>query len=576
MAFVADPRTTKRDTEAADHAAWYDARPWTRFYPPGMPSALDARTERTALDLLLSACARYPERIAFELEGQDGESLTFGEWHRRSDALARFFVHEWGLRKGDRILFMMPNVPAYPVAFLAAWMAGLVVTAVYAAATAHELEGVLRGIVPRAVVGLDALMPTLRQARGSADVRELVATASPGANAAARDAGHSGGSVLLDDAVAAGALMPPIACAPSPGDPALLIYTGGTTGVPKAVRTPHAALRFGVDVLATAIDGHIGYSADSDDVVRPPVISIHPFAHTAGLSLNLLHYASRGFTQVLFPQVYDTARVVESWKRRPYLSLLAGPAFFGRLLATPGFGDVDFSALRMGATGGMAPPVDVLRRWQEATGRPLIQGYGLTEVSAPVIVETGSPRRLGSAGRPLPSVECSVRDADSADARAVAPGELGELWLRGRFLMHGYDQRPDETARVLTPDGWLRTGDLARIDETGAVHIAGRLKDVIIVDGANVHPGSIEQTVVACPGVADACVVGMPDETDGERVRLFVVRRDPALDEATVAAWCRERLSHFKQPKRIEFVDALPYSPAGKLLRRELALRPLA
>ncbi|MEP7098082.1 MAG: AMP-binding protein, partial [Dokdonella sp.] len=201
--------------------------------------------------------------------------------------------------------------------------------------------------------------------------------------------------------------------------------------------------------------------------------------------------------------------------------------------------------------------------------------YGLTETSAPITAELGEERYIGSVGYPFPSVELTIRDPDAADLRSVPPGEIGEVWLRGPFMMSGYDRRPDETARAMTADGWFRTGDLGRMNQSGALYLLGRIKDMILVDGANVYPAAIEDVVGAHPGIADVCAVAMPDEEDGERVRLFVVRHNTNLDEKAIVEWCTERMSHYKIPKRVDFVDTIPRSAVDKVLRRELSDRPL-
>jgi long-chain acyl-CoA synthetase len=515
------------------------------------------------LSLLQDACERHADGIAFEF---DGEQLTYREWLRRSDALARFFVHEWRLDPGDRVLLMLPNLPAFPIALLAAWIAGLAVMPVYIAAATPELEGPIAAIAPKAIVSLDVLMPTVRAARGADALRELVVAAPPGYfGDAPLPPPHA---TAFDAAIHAGAALPPVQRAVRPDDLALMSYTGGTTGVSKAVRITHANMRAGIDVLRHVI---ADVSCDAGGLVA----SVHPFSHAAGMSVNLLQFASRGVTQLLFPMMFDAERVVAAWRGRPISTILAGPAFHNRLTVTPGFAELDFSALRSGLVGGMALRADIRDRWEAITGKPLIQGYGLTETSVPMTAEIAVERHVGSVGVPFPSVELTIRDPDDAALRAVPPGTIGEVWLRGPFLMSGYHQRPDETARAMTADGWFRTGDLGRMNERGALYLLGRIKEMILVDGANVYPAAIEDVVGAHPGVADVCAVGMADEEDGERVRLFVVRRDPGLDEASIAQWCAERLSHFKQPKRIEFLDALPRSAVDKLLRRELGERPL-
>ena len=241
--------------------------------------------------------------------------------------------------------------------------------------------------------------------------------------------------------------------------------------------------------------------------------------------------------------------------------------YFHALLDVPAFETLDFSALRAGFVGGMPLRPDIRERWERITGRPLVEGYGLTELAGPITAQMGSRHCDASVGFPLPSIELTIRDADD---RAVPPGEHGEIWLRGPCLMPGYYKHPTETARTITRDGWFRTGDIGFMDADGHLYLVSRIKDIVIVGSVNVYPSEVEAAVGAHPGVADVCAVGMPDRASGERVRLFVVRNDPALDSATVSSWCAERLSDYKCPKRIDFVDALPRSAVGKVLRREL------
>lgn len=557
---------TLTSTEAENAAAWYARRPWTAHYPGFMRRDLDVAPDETMLSLLLDSCERYADRVAFEL---DGTFLTYREWHRQSDALARFFVHEWKLGVGDRLLTMMPNLPAYPITVLGAWIAGLAIMPVYSQATTAEIEAPIAAIRPKGIVGLDVLMDKFRAAKGANAIRELVVSAPDDLFGAPGPLpGHA---FAFDAAIVAGAKLPPVQRTIGPDDLALMAYTGGTTGVSKAVRITHFNMRIGVEMLRAALAATEAH-ANADGGL---VISVHPFSHSAGMSVNLLNYASKGVTQLLFPKMTDTAAVVAGWRGRAVHSMLAGPAFYNHLTRTPGFADLDFSHLHTGWVGGMALRADIRDRWESITGKPLYQGYGLTETSAPITAELGDERFIGSVGFPFPSVEVTIRDPDVEDFAAVAPGDIGEVWLRGPFLMSGYDQRPDETARTMTSDGWFRTGDLGRMNEKGALYLLGRIKDMILVDGANVYPASIENTVGQHPHVADVCAVAMPDDEDGERVRLFVVRRHAELDEAALIGWCIPRMSHYKVPKRVDFIDALPRSAVDKVLRRELAEWPL-
>lgn len=543
-----------------DPESWYARRPWTRSYPDSIRADIELAPTATMLSLLVDACERYADRVAFEL---GGERLTYREWLLQADHLARFFHHEWQLSPGDRMLLLLPNLPAFPIALLGAWMAGLVIVPVLTATTSHEFEDPIADAAPKAIVGLDVLMPHFRKARGAAGVRELVVAAPPGLFGRAE--ASPPGSTGFDAAIAIGETLPPVDLSIGPDDIALLQYSGGTTGVSKAVITTQRNILAEVEMLRMAVTE---YARPEPDLV----ISVHPFFHSAGMAVNLLHYSSNGATHLLFPNSKAADLVVAGWRGRPVSSILAGPAFYHSLLATPGFAELDFSALRAGFVGGMPLRPDIRERWEQITGAPMVEGYGLTELAGPITAQMGSDRRPGSVGFPLPSIELTIRDADG---RTVPPGESGEVWLRGPCLMPSYYHRPDETAHAMTADGWFRTGDIGRMDLDGYLYLLGRSKDVIIVGSVNVYPSEIEAVVGALAGVADVCAVGMPDQASGERVRLFVVRRDPGLDAKTIADWCAQRLSDYKCPKRIEFVETLPRSAVGKVLRRELSIRPL-
>ncbi len=552
------PTSTAADDETPEH--WYARRPWTARYPASMPVDIDLAAGTTALSMLLTACARHADRVAFDF---NGERMTYREWLQQADALARFFVHEWKLAAGDRIVFLLPNLPAFPVALLAAWMSGLVIVPMHTASTAHEFDDPIADATPTAIVGIDVVMKHFRAARGAGAVRELVVKAPPALYGDADPAPAN--AVGFDAALALGQTLAPVQRVIDPDDLALLQYTGGTTGVSKAVMTTHRNMASEVEMLRLAV---AEYARPGEDLV----ISVHPFFHSAGLAVHLLQYSVNGATQLLFPKSKSADLVVAGWRGQPVNAMLAGPAFFHALLATPGFDELDFSALRAGFVGGMPLRPDIRARWEQITGAPMIEGYGLTELAGPLTVQMGKEYRTGSVGFPFPSIEVSIRDAEG---RAVAPDESGEVWLRGPCLMTGYYRHPDETARAMTSEGWFRTGDIGSMDNDGFLYLLGRSKEIIIVASVNVYPSEVEAVVGAHPGVSDVCAVGMPDPEYGERVRLFVVRRDPQLDAAAVASWCAERLSDFKCPKRIEFIDALPRSAVDKVLKRELSNRPL-
>ena len=346
----------------------------------------------------------------------------------------------------------------------------------------------------------------------------------------------------------------------APGDLALLQYTGGTTGVSKAVMSTHANLVAQVGMLRAIFADRIVDGSDR-------VLAAHPFFHSLGLAMNVLTYAVAGGTNVLMPKPRDFREMVASLERRPVQAIVGGPALYIGLLAEPGFAALDFSTLRACFVGGMPLRPDVLDRWAAITGVPLTEGYGLTEVAGASIVQFADERRRASVGLPCPGMELTIRDAHG---RAVRPGEPGEIWMRGPCLMPAYYGRPDETARAMTPDGWFRTGDLGRVDADGYVFLLDRIKDILIISNSNVYPTEIEAVVGAHPGVADVAAVGMPDANVGEAVKVVVVRRDPALTAADIEHWCTERLADFKRPRLVEFRDTLPRSAVGKVLRRAL------
>lgn len=544
-----------RDPSGDELAAWYDRRPWTSRYPAGVPATLDGGAPgRTATTLLDAACARWAERAAFDLFGS---LVSFRAWAARADALARWIAAQPECGAGGRVLLFLPNVPEFAFALYGAWRADLVPVPLHTASVAHELVQPIADARPCLAVVHAALLPELRRALAQAPLRTLVVSSDRRSGTAAD---LLPGETAFDAALAAGAELPACTRHAAPDGLALLQYTGGTTGVSKAVMTTHANLVAQVDILRAIF-------ADRFDDGRDRVLAAHPFFHSLGLAMNLLAYADAGACNVLMPRARDYGAIVASLARQPVHAVVGGPALYIGLLGEPGFAALDFAALRAAFVGGMPLRPDVLDRWEALTGVPLTEGYGLTEVAGASIVQFAPERRRGSVGLPCPDMELTIRDEAG---RAVPAGEPGELWMRGPCLMPGYYGRPDETARAMTPDGWFRTGDIGRVDADGYVYLLDRIKDIMIIANSNVYPTEIEAVVGAHPGVADVAAVGMPDPHVGEVVKVVVVRRDPALTTADIARWCEGRLADFKRPRAIEFRDALPRSAVGKVLRRAL------
>jgi long-chain acyl-CoA synthetase len=538
-------------------AAWYAARPWLARYPPGVPERLESRPGATAGSLLDDACDRWDDRIAFDLFGAE---ITFREWRRRADALARWIVAQPDCPAGGRMILFLPNVPEFAIATYAAWRAGLVAVPLHTASVAHELVEPLADAAPCLAIVHAALLPELRGVGGHPALRILVV----GTAGAVSPPALTQRELAFEDALASGASAPAAQRGATPDALAVLQYTGGTTGVSKAVATTHANLVAQVALLRAIF---------ADRIVdgRDRVLAAHPFFHSLGLAMNLLAYPVAGGCNVLMPRARDYAAIVASLARRQVQAIVGGPALYIGLLAEREFAQLDFGPLRACFVGGMPLRPDVLERWEAVTGVPLTEGYGLTEVAGASIVQFAHERRRGSVGLPCPGMELTVRDAAG---RAVRPGDPGEIWMRGPCLMPAYYGRPDETARAITADGWFRTGDLGRVDDDGFVFLLDRIKDIIIISNSNVYPTEIEAVVGAHPGVADVAAVGIPDADVGESVKVVVVRRDPALTAQDIASWCAARLADFKRPRAIEFRDALPRSAVGKVLRRALRAPP--
>ena len=551
---------------------------WLKSYSPGVPHEIELNDLGSIGEKFEASVRDYGERTAF-VSGAAGVGITYRELDRLSRSVAAYLQSVLKLPQGSRVALMLPNLLQYPVCLLGALRAGYVVVNVNPLYTARELEHQLADSGADAIFILENMAHVLEKAIGRTPVRHVVVTGVGDllgfpkkhlAHFVVRRVKKMvppfslPGAVPFREMLALGAAarFEPVNVASD--DLAFLQYTGGTTGVSKGAMLSHRNL------LANARQGAVWSDPFLDPAVENILVTAIPLYHIFALGSAVSHIV-RGGVNVLVSDPRNTAAFVKVLAKYQFVSLPAVNTLFNSLIHHPGFAKVDFSRLKFAIGGGAAVQRAVAERWQRITGVPLCEGYGLTECSPTV---TCNPLHLkaynGSIGLPMPSTDVSIRDENGVE---VPPGAAGELCVRGPQVMRGYWNRPDETARVMTPDGYLRTGDVAAIDADGFLRIVDRKKDMILVSGFNVYPNEVEQVVAMHPQVLEAAAVGVPDEASGEAVKLYVVKKDPALTAAAIIAHCRESLTGYKVPKLVEFLDELPKSNVGKVLRRELRER---
>ena len=550
-----------------------DDRPWLASYPKGIPAEIDPSRYRSVAALLEECCDRFRHRPAFV---NMGRTITYDDLDRLSASLASYLVNDLKLAKGERVAIMLPNVLQYPIAIMAVLRAGLTLVNTNPLYTARELRHQLSDSGASTIIVLDNFAHTLAEVLGETQCRHVICTGlgdmlgfpkSAITNFVVRRVKKLvppysiPGAVRFNDAMRRGARskMPKVEI--NGEDIAFLQYTGGTTGVAKGAMLTHRNM---VANMLQAL-AWIGPNMKEGEEV---VITALPLYHIFALTANFLVFARVGGYNHLITNPRDMPAFVKAIKDIQFTALTGVNTLFAGLLNTPGFDKVDFSRLHLTLGGGMAVQRAVADRWKKATGCTLAEAYGLTETCPAVCINPlDIPEYNGSIGLPIPSTQISIQNDDG---RTLPLGEVGELCVRGPQVMKGYWHRPDETDKVLAADGWLRTGDIARIDEKGFVYIVDRKKDMILVSGFNVYPNEIEDVVAQQPGVLEVAAVGVPDEKSGEAVKIVIVRKDPALTADDIRAHCRANLTGYKQPKYIEFRESLPKTNVGKILRREL------
>ncbi|GAB3791640.1 AMP-binding protein [Dyella agri] len=550
-----------------------NARPWLDHYPEGIPAEIDLNAYASMAAMLEEAFQRFRDRPAF---ANFGKQLSYGQIDAYSRQFAGYLTGTLKLGKGDRVAIMLPNVLQYPIALFGALRAGLVVVNTNPMYTARELKHQLEDSGAKAIVVLDNFASTLQQVVAETAVKHIVTTGigdllgfpkGPLVNFVLKHvkkmvpAYRLPQAVRFRDALAQGAAHPLPEVQLGHDDIAFLQYTGGTTGVAKGAMLTHA------NMIANMLQvgAWIGTALKPGEEVA---IGALPMYHIFSLTACGMVFVRLGAHTQLITNPRDMPGFVKELKKVPFSILPGVNTLFNGLLNTPEFAGVDFSHLKISLGGGMAVQRSVAERWKRVTGCTLAEAYGLTETSPGVCINPiGLKDYNGSIGLPIPSTNVAIW---SEDNQPLPIGEVGELMVQGPQVMRGYWNRADETAKVLGDDGWLHTGDIAKMDASGYVYIVDRKKDMILVSGFNVYPNEVEDTVMQNPGVAEVAAVGVPDEHSGEVVKLFVVRKDPGLTEEALKQFCRDNLTGYKRPKYIEFRDALPKSNVGKILRREL------
>jgi len=554
-------------------------KPWLANYPQGVPAEIDLGEFSSILEIFERSCRLYAQRTAFS---NYKTTLSYAELDHLTRYFAAWLQHQ-GLKKGDRIALMMPNILQYPVALFGALRAGLVVVNTNPLYTPRELKHQLNDSGARAIVVLENFAHVLQEIRNEV-LLDFVITTRLGdmlkfpkgmlVNFVLKyirkdiPAWSLPGSVNFSACLEMGEKLPHPAVSVGFEDIAFLQYTGGTTGVAKAAMLTHRNL------VANMLQSRAWLTAKDIGKDGEIIITALPLYHIFALTANCLVFMSLGGTNVLITNPRDMNGFVKELSENPFTMLTGVNTLFNGLLSTPGFSELDFSRLKGSLGGGMAVQRAVAERWKQVTGSTLIEAYGLTETSPGACMNPLDLKEFnGSIGMPISSTECAIINEEGDFLPA---GTAGELVIRGPQVMKGYWQRPEETAKVLSPDGWLRTGDIAVMNADGYFKIVDRKKDMILVSGFNVFPNEIEDVLAMHPKIQELAAIGLPDEKSGESVKIFVVRKDHSLTIDEINEFAAEQLTGYKRPRHIEFRDELPKSNVGKILRRELRAEALA
>ncbi|HEV7574505.1 MAG TPA: long-chain-fatty-acid--CoA ligase [Caldimonas sp.] len=549
---------------------------WLKQYPAGVPAEIDVNQYPSLVALLDESFRRYADRTAYKFMGK---AIGFRQVDEASAAFAAWLQSQ-GLAKGDRVAVMMPNVPQYPVAVAAILRAGLVVVNVNPLYTPRELEHQLKDSGAKAIVIIENFASVLQQVMAAVPTKKVV-VASMGdmlgfpkslvVNYVVRKvkkmvpAFEIPGAIRFNDAVAQGRGKPFKPAEVGPDDVAVLQYTGGTTGVSKGAVLLHRNL------VANILQSEAWYQPALKKIPKDEqivTICALPIYHIFGFNTNMMLAMRMGGSNILIANPRDLPAVFKQLQGEKFHSFPAVNTLFNAMANHPDFSSVDWSGLVISVGGGMAVQSATAKLWLEKTGCPIVEGYGLSETSPSATCNpVDSTAYSGNIGLPMPNTELELIDDDGNEVPMGTPGEIA---IKGPQVMAGYWQRPDETAKAMTADGFFRSGDIGVVDERGYFRIVDRKKDMILVSGFNVYPNEVEEVVTQMPGILECAAVGISDAKAGEAVKLVCVRKDPSITEAAVRAYCEANLTGYKRPKIVEFRNDLPKTPVGKILRREL------
>ena len=546
---------------------------WLESYPPGIPEEIDVSGYQSVTDVFEQAIERFGEKPCF---ANLGTTLTYSEMDRYTDQLASYLQGLPGMEKGDRVAIMMPNVLQNPISIFATLRAGFTVVNTNPLYTSRELKHQLSDSGAKAIIVMENFCHTLEEVIDETPVQHVITTQlgdllrfpkSIIVNLVVKyvkkmvPAFSLPQRVTFNNALQQGAARPHQAVPCSHDDLAFLQYTGGTTGVAKGAMLTHGNMIANMQQASAWIKNIV---EDGKEVI----ITALPLYHIFSLTANCLTFMKAGGLNYLITNPRDMPGFVKELQGLRFTAMTGVNTLFNGLMNTPGFEKIDFTSLKLSLGGGMAVQQPVAERWQKLTGTPLLEAYGLTETSPAVCINPLNLKEYnGAIGLPVPSTEVSVQDTEG---NILPQGEIGELCVRGPQVMKGYWQRPEETAKVISSDGWFKTGDVAQMDEQGYFRIVDRLKDMILVSAFNVYPNEVETVIASHEGVLEVGVIGHPNEASGEVVKAVIVKKDPALTEEAVIEHCRKNLTGYKVPKIVEFRDELPKTNVGKILRREL------
>jgi len=546
---------------------------WIKSYPANIPAEVPTPPFKSVRDLFEQAFEKYPDNAAYT---NMGRTLSYAELDRLSMQFACYLQKTLGLTRGERVAIMLPNILQYPVAMCGIFRAGLVVVNVNPLYTARELEHQLKDSGAKCIIILENFAHILEDVITKTEVTHVVTTGvgdllsfpkSFLTNFALRYIKKSVPAYRLDNSISfrqalrAGAGLALDEVDIGYADIAYLQYTGGTTGVSKGAMLSHRNMVYNVQQS-------IVWQADAYEGVHPILaVTALPLYHIFSLQGNCLTVMAQGGENLLITNPRDFEGFAKEIARHQFNLFTGVNTMFAALMDTPSFSTIDFSSLRVCIGGGMAVQPAIAKEWKEKTNSTILQGYGLTETSPAAVVCRIDSEFTGTIGLPIPSTDVIIA---GDDGNPLPINEVGEICIRGPQVMEGYWQRPADTAEVMLPGGWLRSGDVGRMDEDGYIYIEDRKKDMILVSGFNVYPNEIENVVVELDGVLEAAAIGLPDERSGEIVKVFVVRKDASLTEQDIIDHCRENLTGYKRPRIVEFRDDLPKTNVGKILRREL------